>query len=287
MYIELQKKILEETKLRTSLENELTIQQTMKNELEIALKLMDHSLTDKQDIINRLRDQLDQVKSLNLELNQKSISLSQESSQDKEKLGKVSKENEELKINLNETKTMLLERVEAFKRQSEELVNYRIKCEQLESNLTIEKNWRLELQNELTKKNDLIRGLNEKLAHLNEMKIEFEQLKIENSNLKEVRQELEKTLEEMGSKLGTSHLKIDDFKEVSKHVNEFQWEQDDAVTVCKLCVKDFSVARRKHRKYDKLLKLKFFFSFNIHITYKIDCRRCGGIYCNECSVNNF
>ena len=254
MYIELQKKILEETKLRTSLENELNLQQTMKNELEIALKLMDHSLTDKQDIINRLRDQLDQVKSLNLELNQKSISLSQESTQDKEKLGKVSKENEELNINLNETKTMMLQRVEAFKRQSEELANYRIKCEQLESNLTIEKNWRLELQNELTKKNDLIRGLNEKLAHLNEMKKEFEQLKVENSNLKEVRQELEKTLEEMGSKLGTSHLKIDDFKEVSKHVNEFQWEQDDAVTVCKLCVKDFSVARRKHRKYDILLK---------------------------------
>ena len=53
----------------------------------------------------------------------------------------------------------------------------------------------------------------------------------------------------MGSKLGTSHLKIDTFQEVSKHVNEFQWEQDDAVQVCKLCVKDFSVARRKHRKF--------------------------------------
>jgi chromosome segregation ATPase len=255
MYIELQKKILEETKLRTSLENELNVQQTMKNELETALKLMDHSLTDKQDTINRLRDQLDQVKSLNLELNQKNINLSQESSQEKETLGKVSKENEELKMNLNATKSMLLERVESFKKQSEELVIYKTKCDQLEVNLAIEKNWRLELQNELTKKNDLIRALNEKLAYLNEMKIEFEQLKVENSNLKELKQELEKTLEEMGSKLGTSHLKIDDFKEVSKHVNEFQWEQDDAVTVCKLCVKDFSVARRKHRMF---IKYEFF-----------------------------
>ncbi len=64
--------------------------------------------------------------------------------------------------------------------------------------------------------------------------------------------------------LGSSHLKIDDFKEVSKHVNDFQWEQDENVINCKLCVKDFSVARRKHH-----------------------CRRCGGIFCNECSVSNF
>ena len=40
----------------------------MKNELETALKLMDHSLIDKQETINRLRDQLDQVKSLNLQI---------------------------------------------------------------------------------------------------------------------------------------------------------------------------------------------------------------------------
>lgn len=64
--------------------------------------------------------------------------------------------------------------------------------------------------------------------------------------------------------IGSSHLKIDDFKEVSKHVNDFQWEQDENVINCKLCVKDFSVARRKHH-----------------------CRRCGGIFCNECSVSIF
>lgn len=55
---------------------------------------------------------------------------------------------------------------------------------------------------------------------------------------------------------------MEDFKEVTKQLHEFKWEQDDQVTICKLCTKDFNLARRKHH-----------------------CRRCGGIYCNECSDN--
>ena len=43
----------------------------MKSELESALKLMDHSLVDKQSSVNKLREQLEQVKEINLELNSK------------------------------------------------------------------------------------------------------------------------------------------------------------------------------------------------------------------------
>ena len=57
-------------------------------------------------------------------------------------------------------------------------------------------------------------------------------------------------------------MKIDTIKEVTKQLDEFQWEQDDKVYVCKLCTKDFNVARRKHH-----------------------CRRCGGIFCGDCSDN--
>lgn len=264
MYIELQKKILDETKQRTNLENELTVQQTMKNELETALKLMDHSLIDKQDIIHRLRDQLDMVKSLNLELNQTCNTMKQENDQNKVKLNTFLKENEELKTSLNEKQSILLDKIDLFNKQSETIIFYEQKSQNLESNLAIEKNWRMELQTNQDAQNGLISTLNEKLVHLKEIQTKFEHLKHENSNLKQINSDLEKTLEEMGSKLGTSHLKIDDFKEVSKHVNDFQWEQDEKVTNCKLCVKDFNVARRKHH-----------------------CRRCGGIFCNECSVSTF
>ena len=39
----------------------------MKTELESAIKLMDESLVDKQDLIEKLREQLTQVKQINLD----------------------------------------------------------------------------------------------------------------------------------------------------------------------------------------------------------------------------
>jgi hypothetical protein len=40
----------------------------MKSEQEAAIKLLDNSLKDKQEVINILREQLNQVKSINLDL---------------------------------------------------------------------------------------------------------------------------------------------------------------------------------------------------------------------------
>lgn len=71
MYMELQKKVVEESKNKISLENELKTQQLMKGELESALKLMDYSLVEKQGTVNKLREQLEQVKAINLEFNSK------------------------------------------------------------------------------------------------------------------------------------------------------------------------------------------------------------------------
>ena len=43
----------------------------MKDELEIAVKLLDKSLSDKIEFVNNLRNQLDQVKMINLDLVEK------------------------------------------------------------------------------------------------------------------------------------------------------------------------------------------------------------------------
>ncbi len=40
----------------------------MKSELEEALKLLDKNLSEKIEFINKLRDQLEQVKAINLDL---------------------------------------------------------------------------------------------------------------------------------------------------------------------------------------------------------------------------
>jgi len=49
------------------LEAELQTQTTIKNEQEEALKLLESSLNEKHEIINILREQLEQVKSINLD----------------------------------------------------------------------------------------------------------------------------------------------------------------------------------------------------------------------------
>jgi len=81
------------------LESELKQQTAMKNELECAVRLMDTSLNEKQILVSNLRDQLDKVKEINLDLVgqlqklQTDLSMtSQESNELKTKLDEQTKE---------------------------------------------------------------------------------------------------------------------------------------------------------------------------------------------------
>ena len=67
---------------------------------------------------------------------------------------------------------------------------------------------------------------------------------------------------ELGNQLSESKLEIVEFKDASKTLREAQWAPDKEATTCKLCEKDFSIARRKHH-----------------------CRHCGNIFCHSCSDN--
>jgi hypothetical protein len=51
-----------------NLEAELQTQNIIRSEQESAFKLIENSLKDKHEIVNILRDQLEQVKSINLDL---------------------------------------------------------------------------------------------------------------------------------------------------------------------------------------------------------------------------
>lgn len=269
MYIELQKKILEESKMKMSAENELKTQQMMKGELECALKLMDHSLAEKQSTITKLREQMDQVKALNLEMNGQLTEFDMERKafnnlleRRQEELKNATRETEELKLMLEVSEENLKLKSKSFEKVSMDLAFYQKKKEELEVDLSIEKNWRQELQAELTTQKDLTENANEEISKLNDSKNDNERLQSEVSNLKLVNSELERTLEEMGSKLGVSVEKMEDFKEATKQISEYQWELDEQVTICKSCNHEFNVARRKHH-----------------------CRRCGRIFCHDCSDN--
>ena len=180
----------------------------------------------------------------------------------RETADQLEREIERLKHELAETGERCGELTSALERQSALEQVQTSRTAKLEADLLIEKKWRMQLQQENADKTESVRVLGEKCARLDELEREHDRLQGELFRLSNENGDLERTLEEMGSKLGVSQLKMDGFKEASKQLNGFQWEQDENVTICKLCNKDFNVARRKHH-----------------------CRRCGGIFCNECSDN--
>lgn len=68
MFIDLQKKFYEEQKNKSDLETELKTTSIIKDEQQIALRLLETELKDKNDLVKLLREQLEQVKAINLDL---------------------------------------------------------------------------------------------------------------------------------------------------------------------------------------------------------------------------
>ena len=53
------------------MENELAVQVSMKHEIELAMKLLEKDIHEKQDTLIGLRQQLEEVKAINIEMYQK------------------------------------------------------------------------------------------------------------------------------------------------------------------------------------------------------------------------
>ncbi|XP_073209577.1 RUN and FYVE domain-containing protein 2 isoform X6 [Lepidochelys kempii] len=71
MYNEARRQLREESQLRQDIENELMVQVSMKHEIELAMKLLEKDIHEKQDTLIGLRQQLDEVKAINIEMYQK------------------------------------------------------------------------------------------------------------------------------------------------------------------------------------------------------------------------
>ncbi|XP_065773343.1 RUN and FYVE domain-containing protein 1 isoform X8 [Muntiacus reevesi] len=68
MYNDVWKQLKEERKARLELEKELELQIGMKTEMEIAMKLLEKDTHEKQDTLVALRQQLEEVKAINLQM---------------------------------------------------------------------------------------------------------------------------------------------------------------------------------------------------------------------------
>ncbi|XP_014742460.1 PREDICTED: RUN and FYVE domain-containing protein 1 isoform X4 [Sturnus vulgaris] len=280
MYSDVWKQLKEEKKIRLELEKELELQIGMKTEMEIAMKLLEKDTHEKQDTLVALRQQLEEVKAINLQMFHKSqnaeCSLQQKTEaissfegktnemmssmkRMEERLQQAEKARQAAEERCNKMKQELAGRLDSCRQQMAQLDS---KCSTLEKELKSEKEQRQTLQKELHQEKDATILLKTELQQMEGLKKELRKLQDEKQQLKKVREEQEQALQEMGLHLSQSKLKMEDIKEVNKALKGHTWLKDDEATHCKQCKKEFSISRRKHH-----------------------CRNCGDIFCNTCSSN--
>uniref|UniRef100_A0A8C6N7F2 RUN and FYVE domain-containing protein 1 n=3 Tax=Melopsittacus undulatus TaxID=13146 RepID=A0A8C6N7F2_MELUD len=280
MYSDVWKQLKEEKKIRLELEKELELQIGMKTEMEIAMKLLEKDTHEKQDTLVALRQQLEEVKAINLQMFHKSqnaeCSLQQRTEaissfegktnemmssmkQMEERLQHSEKARQAAEERCNKMKQELAGRLDSCRQQMSQLDS---KCSTLEKELKSEKEQRQTLQRELHQEKDATTLLKTELQQMEGLKKELRKLQDEKQQLEKVCEEQEQALQEMGLHLSQSKLKMEDIKEVNKALKGHTWLKDDEATHCKQCDKEFSISRRKHH-----------------------CRNCGDIFCNTCSSN--
>ncbi|XP_059551673.1 RUN and FYVE domain-containing protein 1 isoform X1 [Myotis daubentonii] len=280
MYSDVWKQLKEEKKVHLELEKELELQIGMKTEMEIAMKLLEKDTHEKQDTLVALRQQLEEVKAINLQMFHK-VQDTESSLQQKdeaiasfeEKINQVMssmKQMEERLQHSEKARQGAEERSRRLQRElgcrsgalQEQLSQLQAQCSSLEKELKSEKEQRQALQRELQCEKDTSSLLRAELQQVEGLKRELRALQDEKAELQKVCDEQEQALQEMGLHLSQSKLKMEDIKEVNKALKGHTWLKDDEATHCKQCEKEFSISRRKHH-----------------------CRNCGHIFCNTCSSN--
>ncbi|KAI3351898.1 hypothetical protein L3Q82_020726 [Scortum barcoo] len=289
MYNVVWKQYKEEKRIRQELERELELQVGLKQEIEVAMKLLEKDTHEKQDTLAALRLQLDQVKTLNLQMFHKAQDSEREAEkkqaeakQLEQKMDEMEKTMMELEQRLQNSererkqsdqsdKDMRVElegKVDALQKQLTDLDTLRITVSSLFSDwvwrmsCVLKREQRQSLQKALQREQDNSIELRTQLQQLQGLNTELQDLKQEKQQLQQKCEQQEQALQEMGLHLSQSKLKMEDFKEVNKALKGHAWLKDDEATQCKQCQKEFSIARRKHH-----------------------CRNCGDIYCNSCSSN--
>ncbi|XP_043375247.1 RUN and FYVE domain-containing protein 2 isoform X4 [Dermochelys coriacea] len=280
MYNEARRQLREESQLRQDIENELMVQVSMKHEIELAMKLLEKDIHEKQDTLIGLRQQLDEVKAINIEMYQK-LQVSEDAMKEKneivsrleDKTNQITATMKQLEQRLqqaeksqmeaeNEDKKFKQECMSKSENLQKEISRKEKQLFQLETDLKIEKEWRQTLEDDLQKEKETLSHLRVETQQIICLKKEFLKLQDKNRQLKKICHDQEEALQELACKLSESKLKIEDIKEANKALQGQVWLKDKEATHCKLCEKEFSLSKRKHH-----------------------CRNCGEIFCNACSDN--
>lgn len=265
-----------EKKHRQELEKELNLQISIKSEMEVAMKLLEKDIHDKQDTIVSLRRQLDDIKQINLEMYKKLQECESSLKHKTELIAKL----EAKTYSMNDT----IQRMDQkYKEIEDSRIGYEEKARTLgaeaaakdarangiERELKVEREWRTSLQESSISNIEKISQLHQEVDQLKSVSEKYLSLQEEHYALREICTEQERTLEELGAQLSAAKLAAVELREAANNAQQqpqqdgaAPWTNDRLVTHCKGCTREFNIARRKHH-----------------------CRNCGNIFCNACSDN--
>uniref|UniRef100_A0A8B9KRJ2 RUN and FYVE domain containing 2 n=1 Tax=Astyanax mexicanus TaxID=7994 RepID=A0A8B9KRJ2_ASTMX len=291
MYNEARRQLREECQLRQDVENELVVQVSMKQEMELAMKLLEKDIHEKQDTLIGLRNQLDEVKAINVEMYQK-MQTSDDGMKHKndmiarleEKTNQITATMRQLEQRLQDAERDRLSAEDGMRRFKQDFANKADSLQkqiaqrekqmlQLETDLKIEREWRQTLQNDLERERETVAQLSAEAQQINALKkvntmvfyfLIYHSDQGLNSTLGHIYFSYisyisTPKIAENGHYLFGFILKI---KYIKRSCGGQVWLKDKDATHCKLCEKEFSISRRKHH-----------------------CRNCGEIFCNACSDN--
>ncbi|KAJ1521923.1 hypothetical protein ONE63_002259 [Megalurothrips usitatus] len=284
---DLKQQLAAERKQKAELQKELDLQISLRAEMEVAMKLLEKDIHEKQDTVISLRRQLEDIKLINLDMYKKLQECEQELTQKGEmecdsslkhktelisKLEAKSVEMTDTVHRLDEKYQECLKTCNAFEQHAARLQQEASEAGEqrtrAEGELGVEREWRVSLEQSVNKDRNRIAELQRELTQLREVSVKFVSLQEDYYISKEQCNQLELTLEELGSQLRVSKLQVADLQEEVENVKragvggEATWMRDKEVTHCKGCEKEFNMTRRKHH-----------------------CRNCGEIFCNACSDN--
>ncbi|XP_045496349.1 RUN and FYVE domain-containing protein 2 isoform X2 [Colias croceus] len=267
---EFSKFLEEERKKNTELQKELDLQISLKAEMEVAMKLLEKDIHDKQDTIISLRRQLDDIKLINLEMYKKLQECESSLKHKTDLIAKLEAKTEsmgstihQLDEKLQEDKAVRKSLEDSARSLGQKAATAESRAVKAESDLRIEREWRVSLQDSMVRDRDKISALTQEVESLKSIGQKYITLQEEQHQLKIQYSEAQKTLEEVGATLSENKLQLAELleKEAKASVEETpNWASDKDATACAACAKEFTIARRKHH-----------------------CRRCGNIFCGACS----
>ncbi|XP_038104614.1 RUN and FYVE domain-containing protein 2 isoform X2 [Culex quinquefasciatus] len=281
---EMAEALAEERKKRQDIEKELDLQVSLKAETEMAMKLLEKDIHEKQDTIVSLRRQLEDIKSINLDMYRKLQECEASLKHKAELMAKMETQRESMAnaiAQLEKKYNSETASLNALQETSQTLSLQVVSCEQratrAEADLRIEREWRAAMQDNEVKHKEQISQLQLENRQMVDETKQMSRTKADLDKLRKQWEEDQRTLEELGIQLSVSKLQIADLKErAQQHHNQTtsgggdskgdsgsnggSWTPDKGVSNCKGCEKEFSITRRKHH-----------------------CRHCGAIFCSSCS----